>query len=50
MIIPVSAILLGYIVIGEKLSPQEILGALIIGLALIVIDGRLLKRLGLIKV
>jgi drug/metabolite transporter (DMT)-like permease len=50
MIIPVSAILLGYIMIGEKLSPQEILGALIIGLALIVIDGRLLKRLGLIKV
>jgi drug/metabolite transporter (DMT)-like permease len=50
MIIPVSAILLGYIMIGEKLSPQEILGALIIGLALTVIDGRLLKRLGLIKV
>jgi drug/metabolite transporter (DMT)-like permease len=50
MIIPVSAILLGYLVIGEKLSPQDILGALTIGLALIVIDGRLLKRLGLIKV
>lgn len=49
MIIPVSAILLGYIVIGEKLSLQEIVGALIIGLALMVIDGRLLKRLGLIR-
>jgi drug/metabolite transporter (DMT)-like permease len=48
MIIPVSAILLGYIVIGEKLTLQEVVGAAIIGIALIVIDGRLLKRFGLL--
>jgi drug/metabolite transporter (DMT)-like permease len=49
MIIPVSAILLGYLVIGEKLTAQDIAGAAIIGLALIIIDGRLLRRFGLIK-
>ena len=48
MIIPVSAILLGYFVIGEKLSAQDIFGAAIIGVALIIIDGRVLKRIGLI--
>jgi drug/metabolite transporter (DMT)-like permease len=49
MIIPVSAILLGYFVIGEKLTVQDLIGTAIIGIALIVIDGRLLKRFGLIK-
>jgi drug/metabolite transporter (DMT)-like permease len=48
MIIPVSAILLGYFVIGEKLTLQDIVGATIIGVALVIIDGRLLKRFGLI--
>ncbi len=43
MIIPVSAILLGYVVIGEKLTWQDIIGTAIIGVALFVIDGRLLK-------
>ena len=49
MIIPVSAILLGYLVIGEKLTLQDVIGAAIIGVALIIIDGRLLKRFGLIS-
>jgi drug/metabolite transporter (DMT)-like permease len=49
MIIPVSAILLGFFVIGEKLTVQDVLGTTIIGIALIVIDGRLLKQFGLIK-
>jgi drug/metabolite transporter (DMT)-like permease len=49
MIIPVSAILLGYFVIGEKLTLQDIVGAAIIGVALIIIDGRLLSRFGLLK-
>ncbi len=48
MIIPVSAILLGYFVIGEKLKLLDIVGASIIGVALVIIDGRLLKRFGLI--
>jgi drug/metabolite transporter (DMT)-like permease len=49
MIIPVSAILLGYFIIGEKLTLQDIIGAAIIGVALIIIDGRLLSRFGLLK-
>jgi drug/metabolite transporter (DMT)-like permease len=46
MIIPVSAILMGYAVLGETLDWQEILGALIIIGALAIIDGRLLRRSG----
>jgi drug/metabolite transporter (DMT)-like permease len=48
MIIPISAILLGYFVLGEQLELKEFVGAAIILLALIIIDGRLLKRFGLI--
>jgi drug/metabolite transporter (DMT)-like permease len=47
MIIPVSAIALGYFALNEKLNSNEIVGALVIGLALIIIDGRLLKRVGI---
>lgn len=46
MIIPVSAILLGYMVLGEKLSFNEVAGALIIGAALLIIDGRALAYVG----
>jgi drug/metabolite transporter (DMT)-like permease len=49
MIIPVSAILLGYVVLGEKLTANEIWGAGIIGVALLVIDGRLLRRFNLLQ-
>lgn len=41
LLIPVTAILLGWLVLGEPLTPHEISGALIIGSALMVIDGRL---------
>jgi drug/metabolite transporter (DMT)-like permease len=44
MVIPVFSILLGYIVLQERLTANELLGAAIIGLALIIIDGRLLNR------
>lgn len=47
MIIPVSAILLGYLVLGEKLTVNEVAGALVIGLALVIIDGRVLRFIGL---
>jgi drug/metabolite transporter (DMT)-like permease len=47
MIIPVFAILLGYLFLGERLSANEVVGALIIGLSLVIIDGRLLKRAGI---
>ncbi|MBA4038368.1 MAG: EamA family transporter [Bradyrhizobium sp.] len=43
LLIPVTAILLGVLVLGEKISAREIVGALVIGSALLVIDGRVLK-------
>jgi drug/metabolite transporter (DMT)-like permease len=43
LLIPVTAILLGVLVLGEQISPREIAGALVIGSALLVIDGRVLK-------
>ena len=45
LLIPVTAILLGFLVLGEQISPREIAGALVIGSALLVIDGRVLKFL-----
>jgi drug/metabolite transporter (DMT)-like permease len=45
MLIPVSAIALGVSVLGETLKAQEVGGAAIILLALLLIDGRLLKSL-----
>jgi drug/metabolite transporter (DMT)-like permease len=36
LLIPVTAILLGYLVLGEKISPREIAGALVIGSALTI--------------
>lgn len=46
LLIPVTAILLGYLVLGEQISPREIFGALVISSALLLIDGRVL---GLIR-
>ncbi len=40
LLIPVTAILLGWLLLGEPLSVREVVGALVIGSALIVIDGR----------
>lgn len=40
IILPVTPILLGAIFLGERISPREIAGALIIASALICIDGR----------
>jgi drug/metabolite transporter (DMT)-like permease len=40
LLIPVTAILLGHFVLGEPLHSREIVGAIIIGSALLVIDGR----------
>jgi drug/metabolite transporter (DMT)-like permease len=45
LLIPVTALLLGYLVLGEKIFPREIAGALVIGSALLLIDGRVLKFL-----
>lgn len=48
-LIPVSAIFLGTIFLGEQLRPRHIGGMLLIGLGLACIDGRPLQRLGLLK-
>jgi drug/metabolite transporter (DMT)-like permease len=42
-LIPVSAILLGALVLGERLSAQHFLGMALIGAGLVAIDGRLLR-------
>ncbi|NMD06439.1 MAG: DMT family transporter [Phyllobacteriaceae bacterium] len=47
MVIPVSAILMGYVVLNELLTINEVIGALIIGLALVIIDGRALRYIGI---
>ena len=43
LLIPVTALLLGYLVLGEEISSREIAGALVIGSALLLIDGRVLQ-------
>ncbi len=40
LLVPVSAILLGTIILGENLSAQEVVGMCLIGLGLLAIDGR----------
>ena len=45
LLIPVTAILLGWLVLGEPISMREIAGAIVIGSALLVIDGRVLGLL-----
>lgn len=45
LLIPVTAILLGWLVLGEPISMREVAGAIVIGSALLVIDGRILNLL-----
>ena len=42
-LIPVSAILLGSLVLGERLAPEHFAGMALIGVGLAAIDGRLLR-------
>jgi drug/metabolite transporter (DMT)-like permease len=52
MLIPVPAIIMGTFFLGEPIVPREIAGAALIGLGLLVIDGRALaalRRAGLAK-
>jgi drug/metabolite transporter (DMT)-like permease len=44
LVVPVSAILLGALFLGERLERFEVAGMMAIGLGLVTIDGRLLKR------
>ena len=43
-LVPVSAILLGWLFLGESLGAVQLLGMAVIGLGLAMIDGRLLRR------
>lgn len=45
LLVPVSAILLGYFILGERIEAHEIVGALIIGSALLAMDGRVFRLL-----
>lgn len=45
LLIPVTALLLGNVFLGEAIQAKEILGALIIGTGLLFIDGRVINRL-----
>jgi drug/metabolite transporter (DMT)-like permease len=43
-LIPVVAVGLGVAVLGERLEPRHLAGAVLIGLGLLAIDGRLVAR------
>jgi drug/metabolite transporter (DMT)-like permease len=45
LIMPVTPIVLGGLFLGETLAPRDIAGALVIAAALLIIDGRLGRRL-----
>lgn len=45
LLVPVTALLLGTLVLGEVLAPRHFLGLAVIAAGLLVIDGRLLARL-----
>ncbi|MBV9883443.1 MAG: DMT family transporter [Sphingomonadaceae bacterium] len=47
-LIPITAILLGALVLHERLEPRQFLGMALIGMGLVAIDGRLL-RLGFLR-
>jgi drug/metabolite transporter (DMT)-like permease len=44
LLMPVSTVVLGHFVLGEVLDGREVIGALVIASALLVIDGRLPRR------
>ncbi len=45
LLVPVTALLLGTLVLGEQLAPRHFLGMAVIGAGLLLIDGRLVPRL-----
>lgn len=44
LLVPVTAIMLGYFVLDEVVTPREIVGAIIIASGLLIMDGRVLAR------
>lgn len=47
LLIPVGGVFLGWLLLGEALTPGEAAGMLLIGLGLVVLDGRALRLLAL---
>ncbi len=45
LLMPISTVVLGHFVLGEVLDGREVFGALVIASALLVIDGRLPRRI-----
>ncbi len=45
LLIPVTALILGNVFLGEQIQSKEIIGAFIIGAGLLFIDGRVINRL-----
>ena len=45
LVLPLTPMILGYMFLGDRLSLREVGGAVIIGLALLMIDGRLVRKL-----
>ena len=45
LLLPLTPIFLGAAFLGERLSMREWAGAAIIGLALVILDGRLFRKL-----
>lgn len=45
LLVPVTAVLLGWVVLGESLAPRHFAGMAFIGSGLLMIDGRLLRRM-----
>ena len=43
-LIPISALLLGTFILGERLAPRDLVGMVMIGLGLASIDGRIFRR------
>ncbi|MNL89500.1 EamA-like transporter family protein [compost metagenome] len=44
LVVPPSAILLGALFLGERLEATDLIGMLLIGFGLVLLDGRLLRR------
>lgn len=45
LLIPVTALFLGNVFLGESIELKEVIGAVIIGTGLLFIDGRVINRL-----
>ena len=45
LLVPIGAVLIGAFALGERLAPQAFAGMVLIGVGLLSIDGRLLRRL-----